>query len=276
MKRVGLHLQIEGSLELLANKAINLGLSFFQCFLSKKSEGNTFKFDVDDIEKFLFLRRKYFGNLYLHSSYWINLCDTKRKNHPLLKKELELSRMLEFTHIIFHSGSARGAKHKSKSIDVLSDQINKLLDDSKGLTIVLENTAHGGNAIGSDLKDFRVLLKKIKYKEKLKFCIDIAHAYLFGYDISDIEGQEKFILQVDDIVGWDNVVLIHLNDTKEMCGSKIDHHFPIGEGTIGVDSIKRFLMNPRIRKIPVLLEVPSISQDKQKQLLKKVSAWYSE
>ena len=270
-----MHLHIDDTLVATAQKALRLNLKFFQCFLALRSEGRLISFTQKDIEEFIQLRRKYFTNLYLHSSYWVNLSDTRRTHHPLLEQEFELAKKLEFTHVVFHSGSAKGARKKEDSICALARSLNKILAKDHGLTILLENTAHGGNAIGSDLKNFRALLKQIEQPEKLKFCIDIGHAYLFGYDIVSQEGRKKFMNLVDDICGWKNIELIHLNDTQEKCGSKIDQHWPTGEGTIGDEALKSFVIQPEVVDIPVLLEVPMLSEEKQMQILKKVSGWYN-
>ena len=274
MKHVGLHLHIDDTLVSVAQKAIRLDLKFFQCFLALRSEGKLIPFTQEDIEQFIVLRKKHFTNLYLHSSYWVNLSDPRRTHHPLLEEEFELAKKLQFTHVVFHAGSAKGARKKEDAISALARVLNKLLSEDHGLKILLENTAHGGNAIGSDLKDFRALLKQIKKPEKLKFCIDAAHAYLFGYDIVSVEGRERFAKLVDDICGWQNVELIHLNDTQEKLGSRIDQHWPSGEGSIGDDALKQFVLQPQVVDIPVLLEVPMLSEEKQRQLLKKVSGWY--
>lgn len=274
MKHIGLHLHIDSTLEALAQKAIRLDLRFFQCFLALRTEGRMIPFTDEDIEQFLVFRKKYFGNLYLHSSYWVNLADTQRTYHPLLEKEFELAKKLEFTHVVFHGGSAKGAWSKKDAIDALARTLNGLLAKEHNLQILLENTAHGGNAVGSDLNDFRLLLKKIEQPEKLKFCIDIVHAYLFGYDVVTQKGRKNFMALVEDVFGWDNVHLIHLNDTKEALGSKIDQHWPTGEGTIGDEALKKFILQPEVIDIPVLLEVPMLSEEKQKKLLEKVSSWY--
>ena len=273
MEKVGLHLQIESTLVALARKAIRLNLKIFQCFLAQKTVGRLIHFEKNDIDEFITLRKKHFGDLYLHSSYWVNLCDTKRTYHPLLEKELELAQKLEFTHIVLHAGSSRGAKHKDEAIDALARSIDKLLADSHGLTVILENTAHGGNAVGSDLRDFKKLLKKLEQPEKIKFCIDIAHAYLFGYDVVSSEGQDQFVELVDNLIGWNNVVLIHLNDTTEKMGAKIDEHCALGDGKIGDMALKRFVLQPKVVGKPIIMELPHLSEQEQEALLKKVSSW---
>ena len=275
MRDVGLHLQIQDSLVALADQATELQLKIFQCFLAQKTVGQMIPFAQQDIEDFVGLHRKQFDNLYMHSSYWVNLADTKRMYHPLLQQELDLAQKLEFTHVVLHCGSARGARNKDDALDALARMVDKLLSHPHELTILLENTAHGGKAIGSDLRDFKALLKRLDHPERLRFCVDTGHAYLFGYDIATDTGREEFINRVDDIMGWENVELLHLNDSQEACGSKIDHHYTVGQGSIGDAAIKNFVLHPKVADIPIIMEVPMLSEEEQKKLLEKVRSWHT-
>ncbi len=274
MRDIGLHLQINNnSLEDLVAQADRFDLRIFQCFLAQKNVGEILSFTKQDIAQFVALRQARFGNLYLHSSYWVNLADTTRRHHPLLDRELSLAKQLGFTHIVLHAGSSRGARNRDAAFDALAFTIERLLANEQGLTVVLENTAHGGKAVGGDLRDMRTLLKLLGHPEQLKFCIDIGHAHLYGYKVATDEGQDQFIALVESIMGWKNVALIHLNDTKELCGSKIDHHHSVGGGKIGDTALQRFIMHPSLINIPAIMEVPMLSEQEQKDLLEKVRGW---
>lgn len=274
MRDIGLHLQINTTLQDLVAQADEMNLRIFQCFLARKDSGELLSFTKQDIAAFAALRAERFGHLYMHSSYWVNLADTTRRYHPLLERELSLAKQLGFTHIVLHAGSYRGARNKDVAFDALAFTVDKLLTNEQGLTIVLENTAHGGKAVGGDLRDMRTLLKLLGHPEQLRFCIDTGHAHLFGYQIATDEGQDQFITLVEQSVGWKNVALIHLNDTKELCGSKIDHHFSVGNGQIGDAALRRFILHPTIAHIPAIMEVPMLSQQEQKDLLEKVRGWH--
>lgn len=273
MRTIGLHIQVDSTLEELAHKALRLGVTTFQCFLALKTAGRLIPFSEKDISQFIKLRKEHFGKLYLHSSYWVNLSDTKRTEHYLLERELALAKRLEFTDIVLHSGSSKNAKNKQDAINALAHSVNWLLEHNQGLTVILENVAHGGNAVGNDLCDFKKLLKQVDQPKRLKFCIDVAHAYLFGYDISNDDGQKQFIELVDDIMGWEQVALIHLNDTQEKSGSKIDKHHSVGDGSIGDKALKSFIMHPQIIDIPIIIEVPTFSEEQQQNMVKKVKRW---
>lgn len=276
MRRIGLHVQVDDTLVNVSKKADRLGIDSFQCFLCLKTEGRLIPFSEEDIHEFVTTKRKNYKELYLHSSYWVNLSDVKRSRHPLLKREIDLAKRLKFDAVVLHSGSSKNAKNKQEAIKALARSVNWLLENNQGLQVILENVAHGGNAVGNDLHDFKQLLTMIEQPEKLFFCIDVAHAYLYGYDIVDPEKRERFIELVDSFLGWDRVALIHLNDTQEKVGSRIDQHYNVGEGSIGDEALKAFVLHPKIRDIPVIMEIPTLPEEQQKRLLEKVRGWHKE
>jgi len=276
LRQLGLHLRIETTLVALIERALELELDFFQCFLTLKTAGRVLTVSQTDMDLFLALRRKYFTDIYLHVSYWVNLSSVKYNPHLLFKKEIELARRLEFTHVILHPGSAKGAKDRTKGIDALARILNHLVEHVPDLTFTLENVAQGPPCIGGNINDFRLLLEKLDQPERVDFCIDTGHAYSHGYDLSNINYQETFLDLVDEKISLERVALIHLNDTGEKLGAKIDRHKPLGKGKIGLDALKRFVLHPRIKDKPVLLEPPMMPEDQVEQELEMVRGWIKE
>ncbi len=272
--RVGLHARLDGPLDDIVQKALRLRLPFFQCFFVLLSTGKLIKLTKKQIDEFLAIRHKYFGNLYVHGSYWINLAGIKYNGHRALKRELDLAKKLAFTHMVLHPGSAKGARDKLEGIDALARALNTLLMHEHEIKIVLENTAHGNMSVGSDINDFGLLLKKIDHPDKLFFSLDTSHAYSYGYDISLNEEQDAFIDLVDHTMGLDRVVLIHLNDSSQKCGSRIDRHAVPGEGRIGEPALKRFMLHKKLIGVPVILELPVLSEKDEETILQKVRSWH--
>ncbi len=58
------------------------------------------------------------------------------------------------------------------------------------------------------------------------------------------------------MIGLSRIELIHLNDTREKKGSKIDRHEVPGKGLIGEDALKMFINQPELAHVPILLELP--------------------
>ena len=273
MGRIGLHIRLQHSLLDVAQKARNLGLRFFQCFLVTYPNNRLIRPTPQEIESFVRLRQDHFDNIYVHGSYWINLASPGNNGYTAFKRELRLAKKLACTHMILHPGSAKGAKDKSEGIDVLALALNKILKNEHDINIVLENAAHGKLTIGSDLDDFKQLLEKLDQPDKISFCIDTAHAYAAGYDIASDEGQANFINQMEQKIGIDKIVIIHLNDTQEKLGSRMDRHERAGQGNIGRRALSKFIVHPKLAAIPVILEPQRITDSEEYALLHNVRTW---
>ena len=259
MKKVGLHIRLENRISEVIEKADNLNLPTFQSFLVNNS-GKYIKLTEEDARNFVKLRKKY-NNIFLHSSFWINLASNKSYNLRLIKKELDLAKELKFTHIIIHPGSAKEHESKEHGIDLLTKRLNKILKEEKDITILLENTAHGKATIGNDILDFEKIQNKVDHQ--LKYCLDTAHAYAYGYDIKKPTGLEDFLNLIESTMGIENIELIHLNDTTESLGSKNDRHTVPGEGKLGIKTLKNILEHPKLKKIDAVLELPPKASDEQ-------------
>lgn len=270
-KRVGLHIRVGHSIVAVIEKALLLRLPYFQSFLVVQETSRMVRVSFAEKKRFLELRREHFGDLFCHGSYWINLAGLEYNGYRAFERECLLAKRLEFTHFIVHAGTAKGATNKMQGIDALAISLNKLLKTESDITIVLENTCHGNLAIGSDILDFKHVLEKIDTPERIGFCIDTSHAYAFGYDI--ISAQAQFIAFLDETVGIERIKLIHLNDTKERSGSMIDRHEVVGEGALGKDVLQRFVMHPQFQAMPLIMELPDISVERESAILENVREW---
>ena len=273
MRRIGLHLRLETTLVEVIQRALKLNVDFFQCFLTLKTAGRVVPLNSSDIKQFIVLRRQYFKEMYLHVSYWVNPSTINYNPHRLLKKELSLAKKLEFTHVIFHPGSAKGTLKVQEGIDALASMLNKFMKKEPSFTFVLENVAQKFPSIGGDIDHFHLLLEKLDNVDRIRFCIDTAHAFSFGYNIVDEDEQDKFIVCLDKKIGLERICLIHLNDNQEDLGSHIDRHASIGSGKIGLEPLKRFVMHPKLRHIPILSEPPIMSEKDLEAELKKIVGW---
>jgi deoxyribonuclease-4 len=271
--RVGVHIRMRSSLKELIQRADSLDLPFFQCFFVPQESGKLIQVTPEEVAEFLKFRRKRFKNLFCHVSYWVNLASLGNNGFSQLRREIIFAKRLEFTHFVLHAGTAKGALDRMQGIDALAIALNNLFKYERDIHLLLENSSHGNLAVGSDINDFKLLLEKIDRPERLHFCIDTAHAYSFGYNVANIAEQEKFIALLDVTIGLHRIKLIHLNDTVERLGSRIDRHSIIGQGSIGKESLYHFVMHPKLQHIPLLLELPELSIEDELAVLNKVREW---
>lgn len=274
MRSIGLHLRVNRSLRDAAQRAIALELPIFQCFFIEQHSREFITVDTALIKEFNHWRNNYFDAVYVHASYFINLASSKYDAIKLFKRELDMARRLSCSHIILHPGAATGYKNKYEGIDELARSLNQVLKKERDVIIMLENTTHGKLSVGSDITDFSALKEKLDYPEYISFCIDTAHAYSYGYDLQDPNKRNQFIDLIEQAIGIKNVSLIHLNDTDQPCGSRIDKHASIGEGVIGEYALKQFALDPRLVHVPLILELPVLPEEQEDAMLQKIRTWH--
>jgi deoxyribonuclease IV len=272
--RIGTHIRMRSSLQELIQRADFLNLPFFQCFFVPQESGRLIHPTTQEIQEFLRVRRAHFSDLFCHISYWVNLSSLSVSNGFIqLRREIICAKRLEFTHFVLHAGTAKGALNRLQGVDALAKALNHLFRLEKSIIILLENSCHGNLTVGSDVTDFKLLLEKIDDPTRIQFCIDTAHAHSFGYDIAEIPQQEKFIQLLQETIGLERIKLIHLNDTLEKLGSRIDRHAVIGDGYIGQAALQHFAMHPQLQHIPLLLELPELSMEEELIVVNKVREW---
>jgi deoxyribonuclease-4 len=271
MKKIGLHLRLTSTVIELAQKALALELPFFQCFFINQSTNQFMRMNDEQIKEFVIFRREHFKELYVHGSYWINLANPMYSLRVFMR-EYQLAQQLEFTHMILHPGASGGSKQNG--IKALAHALNTILTHDSSVTLVLENVAHAGRVIGGDLQDFVQLRQLLKYPEKIKFCLDTAHAYAYGYDITAVNGRNSFIQQLERSMGLDSLMLIHFNDTSEALGKKIDRHSIPGQGKIGKENLIELVNSPQLQAIPLLMELPVLTDQDEQKMYNSIKKWF--
>jgi len=277
---IGLHIKLENSLCALLVKAQKFNVLSFQFFLTKESDNKYLKIDNTDLKNFLRITKN-LNNLYIHNSYWINLCSGKNIGYQssikLLKKEIDLAKKLKIRNLILHPGASTHFKSipqdpngKLRGIDNLARALNLILKREHFINLYLENTAHKSSTIGSDLNDFILIKEKLDFPERIAYCIDFAHAFSYGYNI---EKTEDFINLLDKTIGLKNIKLIHLNDSLEEKSSKKDKHELIGHGLIGENTLKNLTLHPKLIDLPVILELPNSPEKDIISCLQTVNSW---
>jgi len=270
---VGLQLRLGNSITELAQKALRLELSSFQCFLTVQETDRSFILRKQDQESFVALREEHFGPLFLHGSYMSNLADSSYLRHPRLEHEVRLATQLGFTHIILHPGAYSANCVREDALDSVARVVNHFLSRTSTIIIVLENIAHGKRAVGGALEDFYHILARIDKPERLQFCLDTAHAHSFGYDLITSPGRARFLEEFDRLCGFDRLALVHLNDTARPRGDHVDRHCAVGAGVLGIHALPALCADHRLAEVPFLLEMPELSEHDECSIVKQVVSW---
>jgi deoxyribonuclease-4 len=228
------------------------------------------------------------NNLFVvsHASYLLNSA-TKDKFENKIESALNdliYSEKIGALGSVFHVG-----KHLKQSVEegtqnmfeFISIVIEKLQELNSKSIYILETCAACGTELLADLKDFGEFYHKFSAKQKknLKICIDTCHVFSAGYSLKNKSEAIKFVNIVEKYIGWDNVLLIHLNDSKKDCGCHVDRHETLCKGFIGKDDdsgFKYFVKYCFNKKIPLILETPHDAHNMYEiynQELEKIHNW---
>ena len=268
MRSVGLHFRFSDSFEQILTKALEYQSDIIQSFFI--NAGGRYIAITPDLVSYFHARRDSFKALYAHSSYLINIADHTITYHPYLKKEITRSQRLGFSHLIFHPGAVTADATRERALDTVVRRINSIVREEPNITIVLENSGHGKKALGGDLQELYYIRERLDKPERVGFCLDTAHAHVFGYDL--ITGLNLWIELAHNLFG-ESIALIHLNDTAELQGSQIDRHCMIGRGQLGETVLKNLVQHPLMKAVPIILEPPVLSDEEERHCLELVKSW---
>jgi len=272
MRPIGLHVRMERGLEDVINKVEQYSLSSVQFFSCLRGQKGIITVPDDILAQFHAIAQKYLSQIYIHSSYTINLGNFRSQHVDYFAQECMYARKCGATHVIVHPGSYRDKKEGMRSLVQSLNHILSNLDE--GITIVLENTAHKSRTLGSDITDFIEILLQVKESDRLAFCIDTAHAHGFGYDFSTIDLCEQFVHFLATTIGIDRIAMLHLNDAHHERGSCHDYHAMPGAGKIGNAALYALAFHPLLQTVPLLLELPNSSCAQEYQALRLVREWH--
>lgn len=258
--KIGAHVSTAGGISKAPGRAQAIGCEAIQIFGSSP-QGWAFKpVPGEEIESFKQNAADAgIGAVFLHAIYLINLGTSNpanlQKGIDSLINYMTLASNIGATGVIVHPGSHGGAGYESVLPQTVA-ALKTVLDASPdGPYLAVENMAGMGQHIGARFEELGGIMKAVDHP-RLKICLDTQHSFAAGYDLTNGEGIEDMLAQLEDGPGSANVVAIHANDSKRPCGSGVDRHDNIGDGFIGEDGFAVFMGHPAFRDVPFLLEVP--------------------
>ncbi|AAC71456.1 deoxyribonuclease IV [Mycoplasmoides genitalium] len=199
------------------------------------------------------------NGLVVHAPYIINCASKdplKQQNAiSVLTNEIQLCNLAGAHYLVLHPGSAV-AQTTNEALDNLVKVLNQVINKTKTTVICLETMAGKGNEIGRDLTELKYVIDRIVDKDRIGVCLDTCHFHDSGIDFSDLTGVFNTITTK---LGFEFLKVIHLNESKNNCGSKKDRHANINAGMIGFENLMKFISHPQIKDLPIILETPSTS-----------------
>jgi len=257
---LGAHVSVAGGLKNAFANGLEVGCTALQIFTKNANRWQAKPITDTDAAAF---RKAWqesgIGPVLAHGAYLINLASPKvevwEKSKDALRDEICRCDKLGITDLVMHPGAHLGAGEDA-GLARIRQAFREILPDSPPqVRLLLENTAGQGSYLGGNFAHLAVLLEGFD-AQRFGVCFDTCHAHSAGHDLSTAEGYEQVMTEFDRLVGLDRIRAFHLNDCLKPCGSKVDRHAHIGQGTIGRAGFACLMRDPRFVEVSMVLETP--------------------
>ena len=263
MKYIGAHVSASGGVENAPVNAANIGATAFALFTKNQRQWVAKPLTQKSIDEFKANCEKYGykpEHILPHDSYLINLGHPEKealeKSRSAFLDELQRCEQLGLDRLNFHPGSHLKKVSEEVCLDTIAESINRALDKTTGVTAVIENTAGQGSNLGYKFEHLAHIIDKVEDKTRVGVCIDTCHTYTSGYDISTEQGFSEVFELFGDLVGFNYLKGMHINDSKKELATRVDRHHSLGKGFMGIDVFKWIMADARFDEIPLILETP--------------------
>lgn len=266
MKFIGAHVSASGGVANAPKNANEIGATAFALFTKNQRQWKAAPLSQADIDNFKANCSTYgfnANNILPHDSYLINLGNANpealQKSRDSFIHELQRCQQLGLSLLNFHPGSHLNLCSVEECLNLIAESINIALQQTNGVTAVIENTAGQGTNLGFSFHHLAHIIERVEDKSRIGICIDTCHTFAAGYNIADEYEYERIFDELDSVVGLHYLRGIHLNDAKKECGSRVDRHDSLGKGTIGIKTFERMMKDSRFDNMPIILETPDES-----------------
>jgi deoxyribonuclease-4 len=261
MKYVGAHVSASGGVFNAPLNAKKIGARAFALFTKNQRQWKAKPLSEEEIDLFKTNCQKegYSPDYILpHDTYLINLGAPEKealeKSRGAFTDEMKRCQLLGLKFLNFHPGSHKKKMSDEECLKIIAESVNMALDESSGVTAVIENTAGQGGNVGYRFEHLAALIEMVEDKSRIGVCLDTCHTFASGYDLRTPETYEKTIKTFDEIVGLNYLKGMHINDSKVELGSRKDRHHSLGKGLLGWDTFKLIMNDPRLDDMPLVLE----------------------
>jgi len=262
MKYIGPHVSASGGVHNAPLNAQSVGASGFGLFTKNQRQWKAKPLaaaEIDAFKKNMEMCGYTPQAVLAHDSYLINIGNpdpaVREKSTNALIDEVKRCELLGLPLLNIHPGSHLGST-VDEGLSRIAESVNRVLDVTEDVTIVLEAMAGQGTNIGGRFEHLASIIHNVEDKTRVGVCLDTCHIFAAGYDIRDEESYSKTMLEFDNVIGFKYLRGLHLNDAKAPLASRLDRHESIGKGTLGVEAFRLFLRDDRFDDIPCVLETP--------------------
>lgn len=257
---IGAHVSISKGLKGAVQAAVKMQANTFQFFSRNPRGGQARKLEERDIkEAHEIMAHHNFGPVVAHAPYTYNLASVKPGVREFtirtIKDDLLRTKTMEVPNLVLHVGT-HGGQGEEMGLSLVIQGLNEILTEinSDRQFLLIEGMAGEGTELGVTFAQIKEIIKGCNNHPQLGVCLDSCHLLGAGYDLTRWdEVKEEFKQEI----GWERLKALHLNDSKYPLGSKRDRHAKLGEGYLGLETIKKLISDEDLHKIPLILETPN-------------------
>ena len=259
---LGAHMSIAGGTPNAIDRARRAGCTVLQIFVKNSNQWKGKPLAEEEVQAFRASRTAAgLVDVVAHTCYLINLASPggalRRQSIDTFLEELRRATLLGLSHLVVHPGS-HGGDGETIGISRIADALNEIHERAAEtpVSVALEGTAGQGTSVGYRFEHLRDILAGCRQPDRVSICLDTCHLFTSGHDFRTFEGYERMIEAFDQTVGLPKLRVLHCNDSKRELGCRVDRHEHIGKGQIGVDGFRWLMNDPRLARVPKILETP--------------------
>jgi len=249
------------------------GCEALQIFSKNANQWRAKPLDPDEVRRFRRgLDAAGIGPAVSHASYLINLATAdptlRVMSIEALVDELDRAHALGLLGVVIHPGTCTSGSEED-GLRLIADAVRIAFHArSRRKTMVLfEHTAGQGRTLGYRFEHLAALIAHLDGSPRVGVCLDTCHLVASGYDIVSPEGFDETFRMFDTLVGFDRLRVLHANDSKRPCGSRVDRHEHIGDGCLGIEPFRRILHDRRFAGRPLLIETEKSAECNKPHLI---------
>ncbi len=271
-RRIGAHLALGQGMVRAVDRAGQLGLDTLQIFSDNPTAWRRRAAPPRELPAFRArVAELGLGPIAIHAAYLVNLAGSDEtlvaRSREVLASELRVAPGFGARFVNAHIGSHRGtdvATGTARLADGVAVVLAEVDDAPDAAMLVLENSAGGGDGLGTTVEEIAATLEACAARglpaRRIGVCLDTAHLWGAGHDISDPAGVDRLVGRFAELIGLERLAMIHFNDSRAGLGSRADRHEHIGAGEIGPEGLRAVLCHPRLAHVTYFLETPGMDE----------------
>jgi deoxyribonuclease-4 len=187
------------------------------------------------------------AQVYIHSPYIINLSSNDSSYQlDCLIKCLKYGAAMGAKGVVVHVGKYT-KQDPEKALETMMENLLKVAEEATlSCPLLLETPAGQGTELLTKPEDFVGCIKGLDHPN-LKICVDTCHTFACGHN--PLTYIQNILTESSNLIK-----LIHYNDSKAPCGSRVDRHAFCGSGEIGFVLMEKIAKVCSEAKLPMVIE----------------------